>query len=659
MIKMTDTISFFIFLLMFLFLLSFSSCSYFPGGEPAGKIILITLDTTRADHLRCYGYQDIETPNLDRIASNGILFKNAISHVPMTMPSHASMMTGLYPIKHGVRSNQIYRLPESNITLAEILKENGYETGAVISTVVLSEKYGIAQGFDYFDESFLEEETDQPEIMRERRAKESIDLALKWLEAKKDKKFFLWLHFYDPHTPYNPPPPFYEKYKNRLYDGEIAYMDDALGHFFEQLEEWDMLNESLILIIGDHGEGLGDHGEYEHQFLIYESNIRIPLMIHYSHMEKKGMVEDVVACVDLFQTILDLCQIKEKYPNDGRSLVPYLKNPTGALETYPYYIESLSGDIAFGWSPLHGLRENEWKYIEAPEEELYDVSEDPDEKNNLASYETEIVERMSGKLELIKLESSEELKEQDSELELSDEEQMKLASLGYVGMTRSRSNANISRRDPKDFISIERDFLTAFRLQLHGKHDTALSIYKKVLDADPENKSALLHSGKAYFEMGDIKKSKKFYERLLSLYPDLFQRYDRLVKIYIHLKEWDKLKDFLINSIPYLKEDMKTQNLIFLSILQEAGCDHLIEILSEAIKMEKEMASLYFFLSKCHAIKKEDGSALKYLDSTLEKDSKNIYIHYAMYDEAFQHLREREEFKKLISKYRAKKEDEE
>lgn len=644
--------------ILFLFLLFLSSCSYFSDIEPADKIILITLDTTRADHLGCYGYQNIETPNLDQIALDGILFKNAICHVPTTLPSHSSIMTGLYPIKHGVRSNLIYHLPESSFTLAEILKENGYETAAIISTVILAKRYGIAQGFDYFDESFLEEFMDQPELIKQRRAKGSIDLALKWLEERKDKKFFLWLHLYDPHTPYDPPPPFYEKYRDRLYDGEIAYMDDALGHFFDQLKEWNIFNDSLILIIGDHGEGLGEHGEYEHQFLIYESNVRVPLIIHDSLIERNGIVEDVVAAVDVFQTILDVCHIKKKYQNDGRSLMPYMNNPLERLEKRSCYIESLSGDIDFGWSPLYGLREDEWKYIEAPEEELYNVLEDPDEKNNLATYETEIMERMSEKLELIKLKASEEYQEQDTELELSEEEQMKLASLGYVGMTRSRVNPEKPYRDPKDFIFIERDFLMAIRLQLAGKHDTALSLFKKVLDADPENKSALLNSGKSYFEIGEIEKSQMFYEKFISIYPDLLQGYDKLVKIYINLKEWNKLKDFLMNSLPYLKEDSKTQNILFLSILQDAGCDHLIEILSEVIKVEKEMASLYFFLSKCHAIKRENEPALRYLDSALEKDSKNLYINYAMYDEAFQNLREKDAFKKIISKYREKKKDE-
>jgi arylsulfatase A-like enzyme/lipopolysaccharide biosynthesis regulator YciM len=648
------------FFLSFLLLLCLISCGYFSDLKTAEKVIFITLDTTRADRLGCYGYQKVETPHIDRIASKGILFKNAVSHVPTTLPSHSSMMTGLYPIKHGVRSNHIYRLLETNKTLAEILKENGYETGAVISALPLAKRFGIAQGFDYFEESFLEEFMGVPELIKERGAKDSIDVALKWLEDKKDEKFFLWLHLYDPHTPYNPPAPFHEKYKDHLYDGEIAYMDDALGGFFGQLEEWGLFENSFILILGDHGEGLGDHGEYGHQFLIYESNVRVPLIIHYPQMKKNSIVDDTVAAVDAFQTILDACHIKEEYKNDGRSLIPYIKNPARQGERCSYYIESLSGEISFGWSPLYGLRNNEWKYIEAPEEELYNLSEDPDERNNLARQETEVAEEMSESLQKILIEFAEAGQELASEQSMSPEEQMKLASLGYVGVARSQMNPDRSYKNPKDLIFLERDALKAFQLLMHDRFNDALPFFRRIIDADPENKSALLYIGESYFKRGEWKKAERYFEKFVSLFPDLLQGYEKLAKIYSHQKAWNKLNDLTLKSLSYIKEDFKTQNIFFSSIVKNAGCDRSINIFEEAVGVDEEMPSLYFFLSKCYAIKGEKENALKYLKWTLEKDAKNVFIGFAMYDAAFQNIRDRQDFKELISKYRIseKKNDE-
>ncbi len=645
--------------LTFLSLLFLSSCGFFSGIKQADQIILITLDTTRADRLGCYGYKNVKTPNLDQIASNGILFKNAICQVPVTLPSHSTMMTGLYPVNHGVRSNHRYRLIEIHKTLAEILKDKGYDTGAVISAQPLARKYGIAQGFDYFEESFLEEFMDQPEMIKERRAGDSVEVALNWLKDKKDKKFFFWLHLYDPHFPYDPPPPFYEKYKDHRYDGEISYMDEALGHFFHQLKEWNILDRSFLFIVGDHGEGLMEHGEQEHQYLIYGSNIRIPLIIHYPVLRGKGIVEDLVAAVDVFPTILDLCHIEKVFAHDGRSLIPYLKNPSKPLERTPYYIESLSGDISFGWCPLYGLREGEWKYIEAPEKELYNVAEDPDERENLALYEMELIERMAENLEDIKGESSELSQEKASELELPDGEAMKLASLGYVGMTRSTWDSGRIKKNPKDYVFIERDALKAFQFLLRDKHDLALPLLLKVLESDPENKSALLHSAECYLKLGEWDKAQSYFETFLSHYPDLMKGYDELIKIYSEKKEWNKLRDLILNALTYFEEDFKARKILFSSLLQEAGCNASIPILNEAVKKEQEMASLYFYLAKCYTIEGDDELAIANLDSTLEKDQNNVYLSFALHDETFQRIRERAEFSEIVSKYQKKRSNKE
>ncbi|MEW5807144.1 MAG: sulfatase, partial [Acidobacteriota bacterium] len=365
----------------FLFLFPVPSCHPLKI-KPIEKIILITLDTTRADRLGCYGYKSIKTPNLDRIAAEGFLFENATCQVPMTLPSHATIMTGLYPPRHGVRNNTNFALGENAQTLAELLKQNGFKTGAAISSFMVHSKFGMAQGFDEFDQKFYIMPFGEPEDWAERRAQETIDATIEWFGRNhNEEKFFYWLHLYDPHQKYDPPYPYADQYVNNPYDGEIAYMDAELGRFFEYLKRIKLYDKTLFLIIGDHGEAFGEHGEYEHQNLIYESTMRIPFIIKMPGANKPKRIEVPVSTVDMFSTVLDLANMKIEGNPDGSSLVPLMKWG-GSKWTGIYYIETMAPNLIYGWSSLKGIRSLEWKFIESSRSELYNLSDDPGENEN-------------------------------------------------------------------------------------------------------------------------------------------------------------------------------------------------------------------------------------------------------------------------------------
>jgi len=305
------------------------------------NILFITLDTTRADHLGCYGYNRVETPNIDRLAETGILFKNAICQAPLTLPSHSSIFTGTYPFYHGVRDNGGFYLEPDKITLAEVLKENGMATSAFIGAFVLDSRWGLDQGIDYYYDNF-----DFAKYKRisldsvQREGGEVIEAFFEWFEKNYQKKFFSWIHFYDPHIPYEPPEPYQTRYSKRpwgLYDGEIAYVDELIGKVLDKLSERDVLEKTLIVIVGDHGESLGQHEENLHGFFIYDASISVPLIIHFPSSKLGGKkINECVETIDIMPTLLQILGLPLPHEVQGKSLLPFIieKPPELPVQIY-------------------------------------------------------------------------------------------------------------------------------------------------------------------------------------------------------------------------------------------------------------------------------------------------------------------------------------
>jgi len=406
----------------------------FFGNRPRLNVLLISVDTLRPDRLGCYGHADIETPNIDRLAAEGTRFTDAVSAVPLTLPSHATIFTGLYPPSHGIRDNAFMTLPGEMTTLAEVLKSKGYSTCAVVGAFVLDSRYGLDQGFDHYDDDLSGGRQPREFTYAEIAADAVTRKTVAW-PRQAPEPFLAFVHYYDPHTTYDPPEPYATLYANNLYDGEIAYTDQAIGRVIDYLREEEMLERTLIVFLSDHGEGLGQHDEPTHGVLVYESTLRVPLIVRApegSDLRKTLMpgstVEALVGLVDVFDSVLDMLGFGGDRETDGESFLEGIGRESD--EPRVCYFETLYPRIAYRWSPLRGLRVDRWKYILAPGEELYDLGNDPEERRNLAGHEPEKASAMRDRL--VELAGSLERETAASPSRPDQEEIRKLRALGYV-----------------------------------------------------------------------------------------------------------------------------------------------------------------------------------------------------------------------------------
>ena len=363
--------------------------------KPAARwnVVLVTFDTTRADHLGCYGYAGARTPAVDRLASEGVLFENAYSSIPLTAPSHSTMLTGKFPMAHGVRDNGLFVLAPEQQTLAEILKARGYRTAAAVGGFPLIARYGLNQGFDLYDdrltpayESPLAGDVGPRNRLEfdERPAARVNEPVFEWLGAERREPFFLWVHYYDPHRPMSPPVPYDQLFADRPYDGEIAYADESLGTLIDRLKRDGLYDRTLVVFTSDHGEGLGEHNELTHSYLLYDSTLHVPLIVRMPGLTSHR-VAGRVRLVDLAPTVLDALDIPVPADMQGRSLEPLLRGDSGARVERTHYAETLSPRLSQNWGELRALYEGPWKYVHGPKPELFDLAADPKELRNLAA----------------------------------------------------------------------------------------------------------------------------------------------------------------------------------------------------------------------------------------------------------------------------------
>ncbi|HEV7519422.1 MAG TPA: sulfatase, partial [Thermoanaerobaculia bacterium] len=410
-----------------------------PAGLSPGRLnlVLVTLDTTRADRIGCYGSREVATPNLDRLAAQGVRFENAISPTPLTLPAHCSLMTGLFPAAHGVRDNGGFKLAPERVTLAEVLKAHGWATGGFIAAYVLDHRWGIAQGFDrYFDDFDLSKFKTVSMGDIQRPGNEVVGKALEWIgsPAVRDRPFFAWVHLYDPHAPYAPPEPFASRYALHPYNGEIAWTDSLVGQLLAGLERLGVRERTVIAILGDHGESLGEHGETGHGFFLYEPTTRVPFLLAGPYPGLAGKrVRAVARHVDLMPTVLELLGITDGPPVQGRSLVPLITGKAASAAALPQgYSEAFYARFHYGWSELRAVRTERYHFIEAPRAELYDLAADPGELHNLAATERRTVAALRQSLGEIEQQTG-RAQAAPTPIEEDEETLRKLSALGYVG----------------------------------------------------------------------------------------------------------------------------------------------------------------------------------------------------------------------------------
>lgn len=492
------------------------------GSQKDLNLLVVTLDTTRADRIGAYGFRDIETPAIDRLAREGILFEQTMSAAPLTLPAHSSIFTGLFPPEHGVRDNGGFFLAPSQVTLATILKKQGLATGAVVAAYVLDGKWGLNQGFETYVDDF-ELPTGRGFGLGEirRPGNEVVDRALPWLEKVKDRRFFAWLHFYDPHSPYEPPEPFKSRYAEHPYSGAIAFTDSQVARVIDFLERNGLLDRTVVAVIGDHGEGLNQHDEGTHGFFVYESTMRVPFIIRAPFETMRGRrIADPVRSVDLMPTALDLLGIVAPKGLAGVSLAPLM---TGARTTLDLegYAEALYPLHHFGWSELRAWRAGQYKVIDAPRPELYDLGKDPHETTNLYAERRAVADGMIARLRARENDTSSRAAAQTSP-EVDPEARARLAALGYVGsFVATVSGPSTNRADPKDKIKLFNLMTDSREIAKDEKSfDRVVAMLNQVVAEDPNVIDAWFNLGNAHFKVGRYEDAIKYFKRALELKPD-------------------------------------------------------------------------------------------------------------------------------------------
>jgi len=494
--------------------------------------MLITIDTTRADRLQPYGNQQVATPAMQNLANRGIVFEQAWAVAPITLVSHASIMSGLYPFQHGVRNNGTQYVEQGITTLAERLKDNGYQTSAFVSAAVLDKRYGLDQGFDVYDDDLSDRRNVSPRMVADRIAESTVNSTINWLdEINPDQPFFSWVHFYDPHANYSPPPPFRDEYRNRLYDGEIAYMDQQIGRLLEHPKMLAAGDEApIIVVIADHGESLGEHGEKTHALLAYDSTLHIPFIMHVPGTSGGLRIKESVGHVDVMPTILSLTGVTATASDDemaGRDLTPLFVGQR-AEPNRSYYSETYLPYYTYGWEKLRVIRQGRWKLIEAPENELYDLVKDPRELSNiLEQYSNTSYDLQRDLTEWLEREES----QSDADLSLSSEELAKLRSLGYLSVGSGRVAERENRPNPMKMIAQHVGLERARMLLADRFYQQAVTQLQNVLRRDPQNLAALIDLVRAHEGLGEVDEAIVHAEHALELDPEYTQTYLTLARL--------------------------------------------------------------------------------------------------------------------------------
>lgn len=550
------------------------------------NVLFVTLDTTRADHLGVYGYKGVKTTHLDAFARESFVFEDAISQVPLTLPSHASMMTGRLSIGHGVRDNSGFFLDPKETTLAEVFKRAGYATSAFVSAFVLDSRWQLNQGFDvYFDHFNLAPFQDISPQDIQRRGEETEMEVSHWLDENNRRKFFTWVHFYDPHEPYDPPEPYRTEYAAKPYDGEIAYTDHVFGKLMNKLNDLGLMDRTIIVVAGDHGEGLGEHGEATHAMFLYNSTLHVPLIIHVPD-GGKGRVRGVVSLIDLAPTLIELAGLPPVKEGQGESLLPRMN---GTEErSGRAFSESLYAEIHYGWSPLEAITTDDYKYIKAPRSELYDRETDRSETENVIAGKPFFAKNLDTELQDMLVRCAGKNLKGPQKMDPDTEE--KLRALGYIGAT-AESTPESRQIDPKDKIDLAARIQVAFTALENHKFDLAMEQVRTVLRDEPKMVDAHFVAGVAaiglnqldtgidellktvalrpnhtyakynlgytYEIKGDLKQAEYWYLKVLEHEPNHLFSIIKLAHIYRQENQTDRARVYFLKAIAFYERALE------------------------------------------------------------------------------------------------------
>jgi arylsulfatase A-like enzyme/Flp pilus assembly protein TadD len=553
------------------------------------NLLVITLDTMRADRIGAYGYEKAKTPNLDDLAETGVMFADCYSPVPLTLPAHCSLFTGRYPLGHRVRDNGTFFLSDTEITLAEMLKNKGYDTYAVVASFVLLAKFGLNQGFSVYDDSL-----DANELLRNFYSEITADVVYakfkQWFRNREEKSFFAWVHFYDPHAPYAPPAD-YQMDCDSLsdsYDGEVAYTDVHVGKIIQDLKNDNKLENTLIVIVGDHGEAFGEHREYGHSVFCYEENLKVPLILCNPRLFPEGLViEERVSLIDIMPSLLEIFGMDSPLSVQGSSFTQMLGGKKEKKDR-SYYIESMYGKETLGWAPLAGIIDGPYKYISLPEPELYDLEKDNREKSNLFLTKKDIARTMDEKLKKFMLEYS--ALRGSVRRKLTPEDRRRLESLGYISSSSSASKAI----DPKLGIVLLNKFNDANNLIEKGRLDSAEADLKNIAAQNPEIK--------------------------------FLPYYELMAKVYEMRSDFQSVVDIWKEAVEVFPANDRFKITLAFKLLQMGHLEEAEVLGLEITKTDDKSSRGFILLGRIEENKGDDRKALMYFERALDLEPNNVQL---------------------------------
>lgn len=566
------------------------------------NLLIITIDTLRADHLGIYGYDKIKTPHIDNLGEKGVLFSRAYCHVPLTLPSHCSLFTGTLPLFHGVRDNG-YRLPPFNLTLAETFKKKGYQTAAFVGAFPLDSRFGLDKGFEVYDDLYGSKNVVRDLSFIERRAEEVNKKVFTWLDDNRDKKFFIWIHYFDPHAPYEPPPLYKDEYNGREYDGEIAYTDSVIGELLAKLNNLKLTEKTLIILTSDHGEGLGDHNETTHGIFVYDSTLRVPLIFYNPKFLPQGqIIADQVGLIDMMPTILDLMGLSQGPNVQGKSLRSQILKGKPFSKKY-CYIESVAAMMDRNWAPLQGVRTKEWKYIDAPIPELYDLKKDPEEMNSVIEDNPKIAQRLRKRLQDMISHNSSPLSSRLLETKRTRETTEKLRALGYI--TGRTVKSETERPDPKTMIEVDNLFNEAIIASETGKLEIARQLYKKTLQKQPNFIIGYEYAAYNYYKMGSLNEAVSLLEKAVR---SNLTNHSLLARLGLYYQEAERLEEsieILKDLVQQVDDYAEAHNYLGVSYFKSGQLIKAIDSFKKAVSLDNNYALAMNNLGNCYLAQKE------------------------------------------------------
>jgi len=562
-------------------------------------VYLITIDTLRADHVGCYGYKQVETPALDALAADGVRFTQAFTHSPITNTSHITILTGLLPSVHGVTDFGVPLSPQ-HVTAAELLKKRGYQTAAFIGAVILDSNTlapGLDRGFDFYDNFPAKTETKQRWGRVERRGMDVVGHAEAWFEKHRTGTHFVWVHLYDPHDPYEPPPPFSEKYKDHLYDGEIAYADHAVAHWIVFLKKVGVYENAIIVITGDHGEGLGEHGEETHGLFLYDSTLHVPLILKIPAAAHHGAVIDVqVRTTDILPTILSATGVAAPAELNGESLLPLIEQTKTAQGPNRALFGETDYPLRWGWAPLRALRAGNTKLIEAPRPELYDLQADPKELKNLYAPDAAKLQTMQAEMAQWK---------------------------AKVPPPSNSAKPGETLPDPKDKIEVQNLLHNAMLASDDNRSSDARQFLEKALQLDPSSPTALRQLGELELGARDYTKAAVHLKRACKLRPDDSTAAFELGEALEKSSDWPGARDALESSLKLAPSQMSARLLLGRVYLQLKDAKNAADQFEAALLVDSNNSDGRLGLAEAQIQQSDFAGAMTDLEAFTKSDPRN------------------------------------